>query len=481
MAQDRPPVFRPSPSADTLARLATIVGDKYAIREPAHQAAYLSEWRGLYHGRTPLVLRPGSTEEVAAILKIASETGTAIVPQGGNTGLVGGQIPFESGTEIVVSLGRLDKIRSVDAEGNTLIAEAGVTLQRAQEAADAAGRLFPLSLASEGTCTIGGNLSTNAGGVAVLAYGNARDMVLGLEVVLASGEIWNGLRALRKDNTGYDLKHLFVGGEGTLGLITAAVLKLWPKPAETTTAFVGLPDIDSVGTLFREARASSGPALTAFEALPSLALTFLERHVAGARNPLGEPHAWYVLMDLSGFQGNGESLLLTERIIGHALEQGIAADAVVAQSLDQQTALWRLRETLPDTQRLEGGSLKHDVSVPVARIPEMIRRGNALIEKSMPGARPLSFGHFGDGNLHYNVSQPVGMDTAEFMRRWWEISGPLYDLVLELDGSISAEHGIGRLKRQQLVSVKSAIEIGMMRRIKQALDPQGILNPGKLL
>ncbi len=481
MAQDRPLPTRKPPSAETLARFAAIVGEKHAIADPLAQAAYLTEWRGLFKGVTPLVLRPGSVEEVAAILKLASETNTPIVPQGGNTGLVGGQIPFEDGAEIVVSLGRMDKIRNVDAEGNTLIAEAGVTLQRVQEAAENVGRLFPLSLASEGTCTIGGNLSTNAGGVAVLAYGNARDMVLGLEVVLASGEVWNGLRALRKDNTGYDLKHLFIGAEGTLGLITAAVLKLWPKPAETTTAFVGFSSIEAVGTFFRDARQRSGPALTAFEALPTLAMTFLERHVQGARNPLGRPHAWYVLMDVAGYQGEGDSFALAEQIIGGALESGLAEDAVIAQSLDQQAALWRLRESLPDTQRLEGGSLKHDVSVPVAVIPEMIERGNVLIEQSMPGARPLSFGHFGDGNLHYNVSQPAGMDQAEFMRRWWDISGPLYDLVLELGGSISAEHGIGRLKREQLVKVKSATEIEMMRSIKRALDPGNILNPGKML
>ena len=479
MAQDRSARPRTPPSPETLARFAEIVGERHAIRETLAQAAYLTEWRGLYRGVTPLVLRPGSTEEVAAILKLAAETGTPVVPQGGNTGLVGGQIPFEDGAEILVNLGRLDRIRSLDPEGNTLVAEAGVTLQRIQEAAEAAGRLFPLSLASQGTCTIGGNLSTNAGGVAVLAYGNARDMVLGLEVVLAGGEVWNGLKALRKDNTGYDLKHLFIGGEGTLGIITAAVLKLQPKPAETTTAFVGLPSIDAVAYLFRAARARSGPALTAFEAMPALAMTFLERHVAGARNPLSAPQPWYVLMEVAGFQGDGDSLALAEGVIGPALGAGEAVDAVIASSLDQQRALWRLRESLPDTQKLEGGSLKHDVSVPVAAIPEMVRRGNAIIETAMPGSRPLPFGHVGDGNIHYNVSQPVGMDMAEFLRRWWDISGPLYDLVLSLGGSISAEHGIGRLKKDQLVRVKSPIEIEMMRRVKHALDPKGILNPGK--
>lgn len=479
MPQDRSTPPRTPPSPETLARFGTIVGDKHAIRDPQAQAAYLTEWRGLYQGVTPLVLRPGSTAEVAAILKLAAETRTPIVPQGGNTGLVGGQIPFEDGAEVLLNLGRLDQIRNIDPEGNTLVAESGVTLQRLQEAAAGADRLFPLSLASQGTCTIGGNLSTNAGGVAVLAYGNARDMVLGLEVVLASGEVWDGLKALRKDNTGYDLKHLFIGAEGTLGVITAAVLKLHPKPAETTTAFVGLTSIEAVASLFRAARARSGPALTAFEALPALAMTFIERHVPGARNPLGGPHPWYVLMEVAGFQGEGESLALGEGIIGPALESGEAEDAVIASSLDQQRALWRLRESLPDTQRLEGGSLKHDVSVPVAAIPEMVRRGNEIIERAMPGSRPLPFGHLGDGNLHYNVSQPEGMDKQDFARRWWEISGPLYELVLSLGGSISAEHGIGRLKREQLVTVKSSIEIEMMRQIKRTLDPQGILNPGK--
>ncbi len=428
------------------------------------------------------MLRPGSTAEVAAILRLASETGTPIVPQGGNTGLVGGQIPFEDGADIVVSLGRLDKIRNVDPEGNTLIAEAGVTLQRVQDAADDVDRLFPLSLASRrhlhdrrqslDQCRRrrGARLWQCARHGAGAGSGAGRAARSGTACARSARTI----RATTSSTCSS-------AREGTLGLITAAVLKLWPKPAETTTAFVGLPSIEAVSTFFRDARQRSGPALTAFEALPTLAMTFLERHVQGARNPLASPHAWYVLMDVAGFQGEGDSFGLAERIIGSALESGLAEDAAIAQSLDQQAAMWRLRESLPDTQRLEGGSLKHDVSVPVARIPEMIERGNRLIEKAMPGARPISFGHFGDGNLHYNVSQPIGMDQAKFMRRWWDISGPLYDLVLELGGSISAEHGIGRLKREQLVKVKSPVEIEMMRGIKRALDPKDILNPGKML
>ncbi len=473
------PAPRPMPDTGLLARFAAIVGPAHAIAEPTEQAPYLEEWRDLWHGKTPLVLRPGSTAEVAAIMELAHETGTAIVPQGGNTGLVGGQIPF--GHEILVSLGRLARIRAIDPDGNTITVEAGVPLAKVQEAAASLDRLYPLSLASQGSCQIGGNLSTNAGGVAVLAYGNARDSVLGLEVVLADGRIWEGLRALRKDNTGYDLKSLFLGSEGTLGIITAAVLKLFPRPRETTVAFAGLASLEAVRALFERMRAASGPMLTAFEIMPERAMEFLTRHVADARDPLGRRHPWYALIELSGHQGEGETRALVERVLGAAIEDGIAADAAIAETLQQTRALWHLRESLPDTQRHEGGSIKHDVSVPVARLPELIERGNILIEAMMPGARPLPFGHFGDGNLHYNVSQPPGMAKDRFLAEWAPVNARIHALVLELGGSISAEHGVGRLKREEIARIKSATEMELMRTLKAALDPKGILNPGKVL
>jgi len=390
-------------------------------------------------------------------------------------------VPDESGREVILNLARMNAIRSVDAEGYALTAEAGVTLRGVQDAAEHMDRLFPLSLASEGSCMVGGNLSTNAGGIAVLSYGNARDMVLGLEVVLADGRVWNGLRALRKDNTGYDLKQLFIGGEGTLGVITAAVLKLFPRPRERATAFVGLTSPAKALKLFQAMRAAAGPGLTAFELLPRLAIEFVLRNMPKHRDPLAGTHAWYVLLELAGASGDGTARTLAERELSAAIEAGIAEDVVIAESIAQSRAFWAMREDLPETQKPEGGSIKHDVSVPIARIPEMIERGNAAVERLMPGVRPLPFGHFGDGNLHYNMSQPVAMDKAEFLARTPEISGAIYALVIELEGSISAEHGIGRLKREQLREVKSRVELDMMRAVKAALDPSGILSPGRVL
>jgi len=464
-----------------ISALTSIVGPAHALTAPADTKAYTEEWRGLWHGRTPLVLRPKSTAEVSAILRLAHAEGLAIVPQSGNTGLVGAQVPDESGNEIILSLARLNAIRAVDAEGYSLTAEAGVTMRAVKDAALAVDRLYPLSIASEGSCMVGGNLSTNAGGINVLAYGNAREMVLGLEVVMADGRVWNGLRALRKDNTGYDLKQLFVGGEGTLGVITAAVLKLWPRPREIATVFVGLDSPAQALKLFQSVRAAVGPGLTAFELLPRLAIEFLLRNYAKFREPLAGKHAWYVLMDLSGASADGTAHATAERELGAALEAGVIEDAVIAQSLDQSQVFWNMREDLSETQKPEGGSIKHDVSVPIAAIPEMIARGNAAVEKLMPGIRPLPFGHFGDGNLHYNMSQPVGMDKAVFLARTPEISKLVYDIVLDLGGSISAEHGIGRLKRDLLKEVKAPLELDLMRAVKQAFDPKGILSPGRML
>ena len=463
-----------------VARFAQIVGPAHALTAPADTKPYTVEWRDLWHGSTPLVLRPRTTAEVSAILKLAHATATPIVAQSGNTGLVGGQVPDDTGEEVIVSLARMNSIRAVDAEGFSLTAEAGVTLKAVQDAADSAGRLFPLSLASEGSCRIGGNLSTNAGGIQVLAYGNARDLTLGLEVVLPDGRIWDGLRALRKDNTGYDLKHLFIGSEGTLGIITAAVLKLFPRPREQATAFVGLASPNDAHALFRHLRETAGPMLTAFELMPRLAIDFLTRHFAKHRDPLAGRHAWYVLTEFSGHTDDGAARATLERALETALGSGEAGDAVVAASLAQSQAFWAMREDLSETQKFEGGSIKHDISVPIAAIPELIARGNAALEHLMPGIRPLPFGHFGDGNLHYNTSEPVGMGRPAFLARADEVSTVIYALVRELGGSISAEHGIGRAKRELLRGVKSEVELAMMRAVKDAFDPNSVLGRGRI-
>jgi len=470
-----------SPTPEILARLTDVVGPQHVIAEEAELAPYMEEWRGLYHGRTPLLLKPGSTAEVSEILKIANDAGVAVVPQGGNTGLVGGQIPMTAGREIVLNLSRMNCVRAVDAANNTLTIEAGATLAQAQEAAAQADRLFPLSLSAEGSCQIGGNLATNAGGIHVLAYGNARALTLGLEVVLADGRVWNGLRALRKDNTGYDLRDLFIGSEGTLGVITAAVLRLFPRPAEQAVAFVALDTLDDVARLFEMAQAQAGASLTAFEFIPRIALDFLDRHMPEVRDPLEAPHPWYVLMEVSGVRPDGATEAVMSGILEQALEAEIVTDGAVAASLSQAQAFWDLRERLSEVQKYEGGSVKCDVAVPVSSVPEFVARANPEIERIMPGARPFPFGHFGDGNVHYNISQPEGADKQAFLARWDEIARAVYALAVEMGGSISAEHGIGRMKRGLLPGVKDDTEIWMMRTIKDALDPNGILNPGKVV
>jgi FAD/FMN-containing dehydrogenase len=476
-----PPDLPPMPSQDTLDALVRIVGEPHAIRDADSMTPYLVEWRDRYHGNAALVLKPGTTEEVAAILKRANETRTAIVPQGGNTGLVGGQIPFETGHEVVVGLSRLNRVRDIDLGGNTITVEAGLVLANAQAIAASAGRLLPLSLPSEGSCQIGGVLATNAGGLNVLAYGSARDLALGLEVVLADGSVWNGLKALRKDNTGYDLRDLFIGSEGTLGIITAAVLRLFPKPAETVTAFAGLDRLEQAPAFFSRVYERAGQALTAFEIMPRLGLQFVLRHAAPSRDPLRCPHAWYVLFELSSPRPGEEMKQLAEALLAEGLEAKEIGDAVLASSLAQAQELWRLRELMSEVQKHEGGSIKHDVSVPVARVPELITRANDLVELMIPGARPVPFGHLGDGNIHYNVSQPPSMDRTIFLSHWEALNAAVHEIVLDLGGSISAEHGIGRLKRDLLPHAKQRLELELMRRIKAAFDPNGILNPGKLL
>jgi len=464
----------------TLQAFGAIIGARNLLTDSADMAPYLKEWRDLFTGKARAVARPSSTVQVAALLALAHETGTPIVPQGGNTGLVGGQIPVADGREIILSLGRMDKVRSIDPVSDTIIVEAGVTLSRVQDAADGADRLFPLSLASEGSCTIGGNLSTNAGGTAVLAYGNTRDLCLGLEVVLADGRIWNGLRTLRKDNTGYDLKNLFIGAEGTLGVITAASLKLFPKPRARATAFLAVASPDQALSLLHLARAEAGQQLTTFEIMPRFGIEVVLRHAPGTRDPLAAPSPWYVLMELSSPGADGLDATV-ERLLEAALDQGVISDAVLAASESQRQDLWRLREAMSEVQRFEGGSIKHDVSVPVAAVPDFLAEAIALVIKMIPGCRPLPFGHLGDGNIHFNITQPEGADKAAFLARWDEINAAVHAVVANFQGSISAEHGIGRLKRHLLPGVKDPVELALMRAIKATLDPTGILNPGAVL
>ena len=467
-------------AAAFLDRIASLIGPRYVVTDPKDMAGHLVESRGLYRGTALAVVRPGSTDEVAKVLALANETGFTIVPQGGNTGLVGGQVPQDAKRDVVLSLGRLDRIREVDPTSDTMTVEAGVTLLRAQEAAKGVDRLFPLSLASEGSCTIGGNLGTNAGGTAVLAYGNARDLVLGLEVALADGRVWNGLGKLRKDNTGYDLKHLFIGSEGTLGIITAAVLKLFPAPRSAVTAFCGVPSPKAALDLLMAAKARAGTALTTFELMPRFGIDIVVTYMQGCRDPLAGKHDWYVLMELSSAS---EASLeeTTEAILGEAIEAGLVEDATIASSLDQRNALWRLREALSEGQGHEGGSVKHDISLPLALVPDFIDECSAALKEKFPGCRPLPFGHMGDGNLHFNVSQPVGIDKQAFMAQWSEMNALVHGMTMARGGSISAEHGIGKLKRDLLPGVKDPVALQLMHTLKAALDPRGTLNPGKVL
>jgi FAD/FMN-containing dehydrogenase len=472
---------RPAPSAATLDRLATVVGERYALRRGDDMAPYLVEQRNRYFGKAAMVLRPASTEEVSRILAIATETGTAIVPQGGNTGLVGAQTPFEHGHEVVLSLGRMNRIRALDALDNTITVDSGCILTTVRAEADSVDRLFPLSLGAEGSCQIGGNLSSNAGGIGVLAYGNARNLVLGLEVVLADGRIWDGLRALRKDNTGYDLRDLFIGAEGTLGVITGAVLRLFPKPRDTATAFIAVPSPAAAVELLSLASEISGNRVTGFELMPRFGLEIVLRHVDGTRDPIADEHPWYVLMELSG--GEAEGLLRTpcETILESGLERGLVIDATIAESRAQSDAFWHIRFALAEFQKFEGGSIKHDVSVPISRMPVFIEQGCAAAIDLVPGCRPLPFGHIGDGNVHFNISQPVGADTQAFLGRWEEMNDVIHSLVLSHNGSISAEHGIGRMKSHMMTAIKSPVELELMRGLKRLFDPDNILNPGKLL
>lgn len=462
-------------------RFITIVGINHALVDQDVIAPYLIEQRGLYHGRTALVLRPSSTQEVSQIMELAFATQTAIVPQGGNTGLVGAQQPDESANSIIVSMERLNRIRSIDIEGNLALVEAGVVLQNLQEKVDEQGLLFPLSLGSQGSCQIGGNLSSNAGGTGVLAYGNTRELCLGLEVVLPDGRILDDLRFVKKDNSGYDLKDLFIGAEGTLGIITAAVMKLFPKPQGKSVAYAGLKSPDKALKLLLVAQKKAGSMLTGFEIMAKTGMQMTLDYMHGVRAPLESEHEWYVLIELSSSHSDGEAANVMEDVLGEALENGIIDDAVIAQSLGQQKQFWQLREDMSPAQKIAGGSIKHDISVPIASIPDFISEAANIINSIAPGARIVCFGHMGDGNLHYNVSQPVGADTKSYLALWEEMNHRIHTLAMRYNGSFSAEHGIGQLKRKELVAFKSPVALSLMRSIKQVFDPKNIMNPGKML
>lgn len=464
---------------DLVAQLQSLIGAGNVLTG-AEMAPHLVDWRGRYRGNARCVVRPGDTGEVAAVVRTCAEAGVPMVPQGGNTSLCGGATPDAEGTAVVISLSRLNRIRGIDPENNTLTAEAGCVLAAIQDAAADAGRLFPLSLASEGSAQLGGNLSTNAGGVQVLRYGNTRDLTLGLEVVLASGEIWQGLRGLRKDNTGYDLKQLFIGAEGTLGIITAATVKLFPLPTAEATAWVSLASPAAATRLLTALQEQFGQQLTACELVSDVSLGLVLQHIPDAARPL-DASPWYVLVELSSTGDDGNLRAWLEAFLADALTHGLCSDAVVAQSATQAKRLWALRENISEAQKSEGLSIKHDVSVPISRLPAFLECADAALAAAFPGLRVVAFGHVGDGNLHYNLSMPTAGDNAALIAAQPAVNRIVHDLVHEHGGSISAEHGIGQLKREEILRYKSPVEMEMMRAVKRALDPQGLMNPGKVI
>ena len=448
----------------------------------ADLSAWEQDWRKRIHGRALAVVRPASTAEVAAVVRACAAAGSSIVPQGGNTGLVVGSTPDASGTQVLLSLTRLSAVRHIDAANLTMTVEAGCILQTLQEVAEKAGFLFPLSLAAEGSCTIGGNLGTNAGGTQVVRYGNARELCLGLEVVTAQGDIWSGLTGLRKDNTGYDLRDLFIGSEGTLGIITAATLKLYPLPAATLTTWAAVPTLDDAVTLLGMAHKHLGAGLTGFEVMGQFALSLVAKHYPQMRVPLHEQSPYCVLLEMSDSESEAHARNRFEALLEAALEQGCVSDAVIAENLAQAHQLWHIRESIPLAQAEEGLNIKHDISIPVSRIPDFCAQTDALLQREIPGVRLVNFGHLGDGNLHYNVQAPAGGEAAAFLRNWEDkVNTLVYDQVHAFDGSISAEHGVGELKAAKLPGYKSPVALQMMRAIKQALDPQNIMNPGRVL
>ncbi len=505
---------RPQPHADLLDKLRMLVGAAHVLthEDPgADLSAWEQDWRKRERGRALAVVHPGTTAEVAAVVKACADAGVSIVPQGGNTGMVVGSTPDASGTQIVLSLQRMNRVRTVDAANLTVTVEAGCVLQALQEACAQIGLLFPLSMASEGSCTIGGNLGTNAGGTQVLRYGNTRELCLGLEVVTAQGEVWDGLSGLRKDNTGYDLRHLMIGSEGTLGIITAATMKLYPLPVAQLTAFAALPSLEAAVALLGLAHQHLSAGLTGFEVMGQFALSLVRKHFPAQQVPFAnagapaaaagrpkqgtapsggsEPHTvgsvgapYCVVLEASDHESEAHSRAQLERLLEVALEQGCVLDAVVAESLAQARALWHIRESIPLAQAQEGLNIKHDISIAVSKIPAFVRRTDALLAQQFPGMRLVNYGHLGDGNLHYNVQAPEGADAEAFLREQEKaVNAVVYDMVAQFRGSISAEHGIGSLKRDKLAQYKSPVALGMMHAIKQALDPQNLLNPGRVL
>lgn len=464
-----------------MGRIEAAVGARGIITNPDDMAPYLSDERGRYHGAAPLIVRPASTDEVSAIVRLCHGAGVPIVPQGGNTGLCGGATPYEHGGEIVLSLTRMNKVREVDPLNYTITVEAGVILADVQKAAAEADRLFPLSLGGEGTARIGGNLSTNAGGTGVLRYGTARELALGLEVVLPDGRIWDGLSGLRKDNTGYDLKQLFIGAEGTLGIITAAVMKLFPPTRNTETAFVAVKSPGAAIDLLSRAKIASDDRVTTFEWIPRLPLGFALTHIDGSRDPLAQSFDHYVLMEFGAGEATDGLRDLLERVLSDGMEDGLVLDAAIAESSAQAADFWRLRETLPEAQKYEGASVKHDVSVPISRIADFIDQASTEVEAAVPGIRICAFGHLGDGNVHFNLSRPESAKDAAFMDRQTDLNRIVHDIVVSMRGSISAEHGIGRLRKDELAHYKQDVALDLMRDIKATLDPKGIMNPGKVL
>ena len=457
------------------ATLAGIVGPANVLAGAADLAPCLTDWRGRYRGAARCLVRPASTAEVAAVVSACAAAGAPIVPQGGNTGLCGAATPDDTGSAVVVSLGRLNRIVAVDASNDTISVEAGCTLAAVQEAARAAGRLFPLALAAQGSCQIGGNLSTNAGGVQVLRYGNTRELTLGLEVVLPDGNIWDGRRGLRKDSTGYDLKQLFIGAEGTLGIITGAVLKLFPLPKAQITCWLNAVSPAAAVDLLNSAKSAFDAQLTAFELISEASLALVLKHLPDTSRPTA-PASWYILAEFSD-----AAPAAVEQWLAGRLEAGAIADATIAHSGMQAKKLWALRENISEAQKIEGISIKHDIAVPVSRIPEFLAQADVALERAFPGIRVVAFGHVGDGNLHYNLSKPDAQENAAFIASQPAVNRIVHDAVHALNGSISAEHGIGQLKRLELLRYKSPVEMALMRSIKQALDPRGLMNPGKIL
>ncbi|MEI6025493.1 MAG: FAD-binding oxidoreductase [Betaproteobacteria bacterium] len=468
-------------SSDLISRLGHIVGPTQVLCPPEDLSAYEQDWRKRWRGRALAVVRPGSTAEVAEVVRACAAAGVSLVPQGGNTGLVGGGVPDDQGRQVLLSLRRMTAVRALDADNLTLTVEAGCVLQAVQAAAEARGLLFPLSLAAEGSCTIGGNLATNAGGTQVLRFGNARDLCLGLEVVTPAGDVWDGLSGLRKDNTGYDLRGLFIGSEGTLGVITAATLKLFPQPAAAITALAACPSLEAAVQLLGMARSRLDAGLTGFEVMNRFSLDLVARHFPALPQPF--PHApWTVLLEQSDAEGAATARSRFEALLGSALDNGCVVDAVVAESLAQSRALWHVRESIPLAQAEEGLNIKHDISVPVSAIPRFVQETDAALQAQLPGIRLVNFGHLGDGNLHYNVQAPGGDDARAFLQTQEpRVNEIVYDAVQTFGGSISAEHGVGELKREELRQRKSPVALGLMRQIKTALDPLGLMNPGRVL